>query len=89
MYLILTLAAAVAATVLWRKNKGYKLDILCFIYWGASLMWLVDGIVAATEGEPFFEMTADAALLGAVVILAGLAAWAIIFFAGRKRECRQ
>ena len=45
MCLLLTLMAAVAATVAWNaceKRKTYRLGTLCLIYWGAGLMWLVD-----------------------------------------------
>ena len=45
MCLLLTLMAAVAATVAWyacEKRKTYRLGTLCLIYWGAGLMWLVD-----------------------------------------------
>lgn len=89
MYLVFTLISAIAATVLWAKNKGCRLEVLCFIYWGASLMWLVDSIVSVMEGGPFFEMTADAALLGAVVVSAGLAVWGIVLLTERKRKNKQ
>ncbi len=88
MYLILTLAAAVIATVLWRRKRGHRLELLCFMYWGAALMWLIDSIVSLAEGGPFFEMTADAALLGALVVAAGLAAWGIVLLAGRGKYRR-
>ena len=45
MCLLLTLMAAVAATVAWyacEKRGTYRLGTLCLIYWGAGLMWLVD-----------------------------------------------
>ena len=44
MCLLLTLMAAVAATVAWyacEKRGTYRLGTLCLIYWGAGLMWLV------------------------------------------------
>lgn len=88
MYLILTLAAALVATILWRRKRGHRLELLCFMYWGASLMWLVDGIVSVAEGGPFFEMTTDAALLGALVVVAGLAVWGVVLLAGRRKYRR-
>lgn len=42
MCLLLTLMAAVAATVAWyacEKRKTYRLGTLCLIYWGA-IAWL-------------------------------------------------
>ena len=57
MCLLLTLMAAVAATVAWyacEKRKTYRLGTLCLIYWGAGLMWLVNdsllGLSAVTLG---------------------------------------
>ena len=41
MCLLLTLMAAVAATVAWyacEKRGTYRLGTLCLIYWGAGLM---------------------------------------------------
>jgi len=77
----MTLAAAVAATAAWYVNAPddkYRLGLLSFIFWGASLMWFVDHVMAyLTEGGEFFEMTADAALLGASVIILGSVAWIV------------
>lgn len=55
---------------------------LALAFWGASLMWCVDGIANLAEGEPFIELTdpalmVDDALLGFVVVAAALALWTI------------
>jgi len=79
MYFIMTAFAAVTATIVWYVNAPedkYKLGLLSFIFWGATLMWFVDHVMAyLTEGGDFFEITLDAALLGVSVILLGLLAW--------------
>lgn len=79
MYFIMTAFAAVTATIVWYVNAPedkYKLGLLSFIFWGATLMWFVDHVMAyLTEGGEFFEITLDAALLGVSVILLGLLAW--------------
>ncbi|MCK9557509.1 MAG: hypothetical protein M0R50_05655 [Candidatus Cloacimonetes bacterium] len=81
MYFIMTAFAAVTATIVWYVNAPedkYKLGLLSFIFWGATLMWFVDHVMAyRTEGGEFFEITLDAALLGVSVILLGLLAWII------------
>ena len=81
MYLIITALAAIIATIIWYANAPedkYKLDLLCFIYWGATLMWLVDHVMAfLIEGGEFFEITLDATMLGVVVTLSGLIVWLI------------
>ncbi|MDD2284247.1 MAG: hypothetical protein PHQ11_02465 [Paludibacter sp.] len=77
----MTAFAAVTATIVWYVNAPedkYKLGLLSFIFWGATLMWFVDHVMAyRTEGGEFFEITLDAALLGVSVILLGLLAWII------------
>ena len=56
------------------------------MYWGASLMWTVDGINGLIEGEGFIEIAdtaamLDDAVLGLLVVIVGLAAWAIYLVA--------
>lgn len=81
MCLLITLLAAVTTTIVWyvqAPNNLYRVSTLCFMYWGASLMWLVDGFFCIAEGEPFLEFSSGDALLGFTVVLCGLAAWVII-----------
>ena len=58
MTLLITLFAAIISTVVWykhEKRKEYALSALMYMYWGASLMWLIDAIVSfAKEGSSFF-----------------------------------
>ena len=47
MTLLTTVFAAIASTIVWYKKapeNEMKVGILCWMYWGASLMWLVDAI---------------------------------------------
>ena len=47
MTLLISLTAAVIATVVWytrAQDNKLCLGALCWMYWGASLMWLVDAI---------------------------------------------
>ena len=47
MTLLITVFAAVISTVLWYQRAPediYRLSGLCFMYWGASLMWFVDAV---------------------------------------------
>jgi hypothetical protein len=82
MWLILTALAAVITTVIWYvKSPGdkYKLGVLSLMFWGATIMWLVDHIMAfASEGGEFFEINTDAAMLGVAVIVLALIVWAIV-----------
>lgn len=58
MTLLLTVFAAVISTIVWYKKenrKEYALSALLYMFWGASLMWLIDAIVSfAKEGAAFF-----------------------------------
>ena len=81
MFFIITALAAIVATIVWYVNAPedkYKLNLLCFIFWGATLMWFVDHVMAfLIEGGEFFEITLDATMLGVVVVLFGLIVWLI------------
>jgi hypothetical protein len=80
MYFILTAAAAIVTTILWKHFAGkFHLGTLCLIYWGATLMWLVDHVIAyLQDGGAFFERTADATLLGITVVFSALLLWGVL-----------
>lgn len=83
MTLLLTLAAACAATVIWYTNKKareLKISTLCFMYWGASLMWMVDAVTEYFELQaeyfnPAFSDMLNDAFLGVSVIVLGVLIW--------------
>ena len=84
MTLLITVFAAVIATVVWytRKDDSMKLGILLFLYWGASIMWLVDAIFEDTElgAEYFAPAPADMlndAFLGLSAVALGLVIWLV------------
>ena len=82
MWLIMTSLAAIITTIVWYvkapKDK-YKLGLLSLMFWGATLMWLVDHVMAyLTEGGEFFEINLDATLLGISVIIFALLVWLIV-----------
>ena len=57
MTLLIAVFAAIICTILWyrRKDDTMKLGTLCFMYWGASLMWLGDAIFEYLElGAEYF-----------------------------------
>jgi hypothetical protein len=81
MWLLITAAAALAATILWwvaDRRGRFRLGFLALIYWGATLMWLVDHAIAyAQEGGPFLEVSAGATWLGLSVVALGLVVWGV------------
>lgn len=59
-------------------SDKYKLGFLSLIYWGATLMWLVDHVMAyVQERGEFFEINADATGLGMAVLVLGLFIWLV------------
>lgn len=85
MTLIITLLAAAITTIAWYiagTKSQMKIGVLALMYWGAGLMWTVDGIASLLEGEAFIEIVdhaamLDDALLGFVIVTTGLIAWAL------------
>lgn len=82
MFFIITALAAIITTIIWYKNAPddkYMLSTLSLVYWGATLMWFADHVIAYfMEGGKFFEITLDATLLGVNVVLLGLFIWLIV-----------
>ncbi|BAQ35397.1 hypothetical protein ABFB50_05905 [Dehalococcoides sp. THU3] len=85
MWLIMTLAAAIITTAVWyikSPNDKYKLGFLSLMFWGASIMWLVDHVIAyLQEGGEFLEINQDATFLGISVIIFGFLVWEIVLLA--------
>ena len=86
MTLLTTVFAAIICTVIWYKNenaRALKVGTLVLMYWGASLMWLIDAIFAyAEEGAESFapaplDMLNDL-YLGLSVAALGLIIWLVI-----------
>ena len=84
MTLLITIFAAVVSTYKWytRKNDDSQLSILVFMYWGASLMWMVDAVFeyAELKAEYFSPAPADMlndAFLGLCVVALGLIVWIV------------
>ena len=86
MTLLITIIAAIAATIIWYANEQrdkYKLGTLSLIYWGASLMWLMDFVFEYAElkteyfSQPFADILNDS-ILGITVVTLGLSAWLVI-----------
>lgn len=99
MTLVITLTAAVVATIIRFARPDAaarnRLGLLALFYWGASVMWCVDGFASLAEGETFIEISdrtamADDALLGMCVVLLGLAVWVVckLIAAARSRAQR-
>lgn len=86
MTLLTTVFAAIISTVVWYKGapkNEMKVGSLCWMYWGASLMWLIDAFFEYAEmGAEFFTPAPADMLndfyLGLSVVALGLIIWVVI-----------
>ena len=86
MCLILTAIAAVVSTAVWyssAKSREMKVSVLCWLFWGAAIMWLVDlAFEYAEEGakvfEPALSDVLNDSLLGLAVITLALVIWVAV-----------
>lgn len=86
MTLLITVFFAVISTLVWyvsEKARRLKVGVLLYMFWGASLMWLVDGLFEYSEvGAEFFkpsaqEMLSDT-LLGFSAAALAMVVWAAV-----------
>lgn len=85
MTLLLTLIAAVVSTLIWylsKRARTLKIVTLLYLYWGASLMWLVDAVfeyiqLRAAYFTPSIEDMINDSFLGISVVVLGLIIWVI------------
>ena len=86
MCLILTTFAAVLSTAIWYASttmRAMKISVLCWLFWGAAIMWFVDLVFEyAEEGAAVFTpAVADIindSLLGLSVIALALVLWTAV-----------
>lgn len=86
MTLLITVFAAVTATACWYRKApkdDMKLSVLCWMYWGASIMWFVDAVFEYVElrAEYFHPAPTDMlndAFLGLSVVALGLVIWIVV-----------
>ncbi|MBR0483765.1 MAG: hypothetical protein IJJ69_03185 [Oscillospiraceae bacterium] len=83
MTLLIVLISAVICTFLWyTKGNACRISTLCWMFWGASLMWLVDAFAEYAElHEEYFTPSAEDMLndtfLGCSVVVFALVIWII------------
>ena len=86
MTLLITVLAAVAATIVWynsERARALRVGVLCYLYWGASIMWVVDAVFEYAElGASYFtpapaEMLNDL-FLGLSATVLALVIWVVI-----------
>jgi len=84
MTLLISVFAAVVSTLVWYSSsraRELKCGMLCSMFWGASLMWLVDAVAEYLEAgaEEYFNPAAsdmiNDAFLGMCVVALAMVIW--------------
>lgn len=86
MTLLITVFAAIVVTLVWYRHApedDMKVSVLCWMFWGASLMWLIDAVFEFAElrAAYFTPEPADVLndlFLGLAVIALALVVWLVI-----------
>ncbi len=86
MTLLISIFAACTATIVWYNKDAaniMRVGTLALIYWGASLMWMIDAVfefakLKAAYFSPSFSDTVNDAFLGLSVVALGLVIWIIM-----------
>ena len=86
MTLLITVLAAVVTTIVWYASapaRDLKIGILCWMFWGASVMWLVDALFEYAElrAEYFTPAPEDMLndlFLGLSVVALALVIWVVV-----------
>ena len=86
MTLLVSVFAAIISTAIWYKTapkSDMKVGVLCWLFWGSSLMWFVDAIFEYTElGAEYFTPTPVDMLndlfLGLSVVALGMLIWLVV-----------
>ena len=87
---LMTIAAALVFTALYfmRRRNGKSSSALfttMMMFWGAALMWSVDCVGNALDGEGLLDISREDALLGGIIIVAGLLVFAALSLFERYR----
>ena len=83
MYFITALVCTVIAGVLWfffRDRKALHLDVLTITFGAATLMWLIDVIFTAAEGEAPLEFGVQDGYIALWTLLGGIGLWLVLSF---------
>jgi hypothetical protein len=91
---LMTIAAAVVFTALYfadrrRGGQDRALFSAMLMFWGAALMWGVDCVAEKMDGGPLLDMSREDAVLGFIIIGAGLLVYAALAVFHRQPRLRE
>ena len=74
---LMTIAAALVFTVLYfvgrsRGRTSPAVFTTMLMFWGAALMWSVDCVFNAVDGDGLFDISREDTILGFIILAAGL-----------------
>lgn len=86
MTLLISVFAAVICTAIWyscENRDEMKLGVLCWLFWGSSLMWFVDAVFEFVELRseyftPDFSDMINDTFLGLSVVGLALVIWIVV-----------
>ncbi|MBR3732223.1 MAG: hypothetical protein IKN25_06195 [Spirochaetales bacterium] len=83
MCLIMTIIAAIGFTAAWiilsKNDKNVKSIFTTMLaFWGAALMWCIDGVANVIGGEAFFDISMEDTVLGLIILGCGLMLFGIL-----------
>ncbi len=83
MTLLIAVFAAVISTLVWYKSetaRQLKLGVLCWMFWGASLMWLGDALFEYMELQAEYFTPAPADMLNDLFLGLSVVALAMVIW---------
>ena len=89
MYFLTSLVCALIAGALWfffRDRKNLHLEVLAITYGAAALMWLIDCIFSAAEGEGFFSFETLDGWIALATFIGGIFFWLVVSFILNNRN---
>ena len=95
MYFLVALGCSIISAILWfifRNKKELHLDILCITFSAATIMWLIDVIFTAIEGEAPLTFEAQDAYISLWTFLGAIGLWLVltlILFLINKKKTQQ
>ena len=80
---LMTIAAALVFTVLYFRGKAAGTPssaafTTMLMFWGAALMWAVDCVAEKLAGEPLLDFSREDAILGGIILAAGLLVYGVL-----------
>ena len=87
---LMTIGAAVLFTILYfTRFRTRAVFATMLMFWGAALMWSVDCVHSLMEGDGLLDLSREDAVLGAIILAAGLAVFAVLAVRERLLAARQ